>query len=1015
VSTRSTKQIEARWAAVSALAAILVERGLTEAPLAELPQFEVELAGLVEDRILQREGEGVRFFHDRYLDYVFARSFVEQKSSLAELLKSAEQHLERRGQVRQIVAFQREADGDAYEKTVTELLGDQEIRFHIKDVVFSILRDDPTPSERTWAAIREFVEDGERAEHPAAWKVACQPAWFRFLEDKGVVLGWLESNEESDQLRGASMLYAVVDDEPAIVARLLEPFLDAGGEWLEWIRRIVEFAHLEKERSLFDLSLGLLERGLYDEEPESLWHAAHGLPKSEPGWAAELAAAVFAHAYRRGEEQGADPFVAGLFPSGHGMEEFLRELADSAPGLALEVLVPAIITTSRESAIEGRRDGPISSSVWVLRHIGSNHNFAHTAETIAERAARKLAQENPSELEVFGKQLLEAIDFDVPRYLLYRAWEANPGDFADQAVGTLLADDSRLPCGYADSRFWVTRQLLEAATPLCSIEHFEQLEQQIIGYLPESERDEAAAPYRGQAEWTLLSALDLKRLSEMGKARLAEFAERFPFDVESLGPSGVRAGFVGSPIPQRDADVMSDEAWLAAINRYSGGETTWTEDGPVGGAEQVARQLEAAVKGEPDRFARLGTEFPEDANKAYFEAVIRGLADSEPDPEPGLVFDFLRRCHDLSGRPCGRWFGGPLRKLANEQIDRDILEMVGWYAREDPDPEGDSWLAKEGETEYWGGDILTAGINSVRGSAAETISALIFNHPERLKVFAEDLEQLVADPVLAVRACAAQALTTLSRHDAEFATALFLQLVDADEVLLRAPTIERFLGYRAIEDWEQLGQLVERMLGSGLEEVQQVGARRAAICAFGVEEAIELANGALEGPLAKRKGVAQVAAANVGNEDLRETCEGWLRVLFSDGDSEVREEAGSWVQQIDADHLEHLAGLARAFMDSPAYIDDPTMMLICLEETKAEVPDLMLHAARQFAQGTGREAADIRRAAAADASHASNLAMRAYSSSADEELRSQALDVIDSLLASGVRDIQKRISAYDDQ
>ena len=101
-------------------------------------------------------------------------------------------------------------------------------------------------------------------------------------------------------------------------------------------------------------------------------------------------------------------------------------------------------------------------------------------------------------------------------------------------------------------------------------------------------------------------------------------------------------------------------------------------------------------------------------------------------------------------------------------------------------------------------------------------------------------------------------------------------------------------------------------------------------------------------------------------------------------------------------------------MDSPAYLDDPTMLLVRLEETTAEVPKLMLQAALRFAEGAGRDAADIRRSAAADAPHASNLAIRAYSSTVDPDLRSRALDAIDLLLASGVRDMEERISSYDD-
>jgi len=1012
VSPRSTEQIGARWEAAGALASLLVERGRSEASLAALPKHRAELEELAEEGVLQRTGEEVRFFHDRYLDYVFARTFVEGGESLGELLRGSEQHLERRAQVRKILAFQREDDREGYERTVAELLHDEEIRFHIKEVVFTLLRDEVEPDGALWEAIREFVEDPERSEHPAAWRVACQPAWFTFLKAEGVLASWLTSAEETGQERAAAMLFAVVDVEPQMVGSLLSPFLDGGENWGRRIRRILEFGRLELDRALFELALGLLERGHYDEEPESLWLGAHALPGAEPGWAAELLEATFARAYSLGEK---NPFAAELYPSSRGIDEFLRDLAANAPERALAVLVPVIIATSRDCAREKDRDGLHSDSVWWFRHVGSDHDFAQSALTIAERAAKELAEEHPEKWKPHADALLAEIDRETPRRLLYQAWSANPAAFADAAIETVAAGPERLRSGYADSPYWATRELLERATPRCAQDLFERVEQTIIGYLPEWERKEDAEPFRGQSEWTLLSGLDRRRLSEAGAERFAELDAHFGPDVEQLRPRGVRAGFVGSPLPDADASKFTDEEWLAALERYDRDETNWVDEVPVGGAHQVARQLEAAVKLDPNRFAHLGLQFSDGVNVTYFEAVITGLTNAESDPDPDLAQDFLRRCHALPGHPCGRWFGSPLRKLADVELDKDVLEMVGWYACEDPDPHKDSWRVEEGETEYWGGDILTAGINSVRGSAAETISALIFHHPERLEVLGESIEHLVVDPVLSVRACAAETLSTLTRHDTELATSLFLRLVDAEDALLGAPTIERFLVYRGVEDWERLRVVIERMVEAEEDSVAQTGARRAAICALRVDEALPLAELAAAGTVAQRKGVAQIAAANLAIKDSRELCERWLVPLFSDSESEVRAEAGRWTDQIEADDLEHLVEIAISYMNSPAYLDDPSMLLYRLEETTAAIPELMLYAAQRFAKGSGREAADIRRSAAADAPHASNLAMRAYSSTDDPELRSGALDVIDQLLASGVRDMQSHIDAYEDR
>jgi hypothetical protein len=89
-----------------------------------------------------------------------------------------------------------------------------------------------------------------------------------------------------------------------------------------------------------------------------------------------------------------------------------------------------------------------------------------------------------------------------------------------------------------------------------------------------------------------------------------------------------------------------------------------------------------------------------------------------------------------------------------------------------------------------------------------------------------------------------------------------------------------------------------------------------------------------------------------------------LRGLFEDDDAEVRKEAGRWTNELDDSNLEQLADLASDFMASPAFIDDPTFLLLRLEETTADVPELMLTAAERFAETAGRTAADISKRAA---------------------------------------------------
>ena len=72
------------------------------------------------------------------------------------------------------------------------------------------------------------------------------------------------------------------------------------------------------------------------------------------------------------------------------------------------------------------------------------------------------------------------------------------------------------------------------------------------------------------------------------------------------------------------------------------------------------------MKQEPERFAELVLEFPDDANPSYFEAVLRGISDANLDLE--TVVRVCERCHRIEGRPLGREICEPIASLAKVNV-----------------------------------------------------------------------------------------------------------------------------------------------------------------------------------------------------------------------------------------------------------------------------------------------------------------------------------------------------------
>ena len=181
---------------------------------------------------------------------------------------------------------------------------------------------------------------------------------------------------------------------------------------------------------------------------------------------------------------------------------------------------------------------------------------------------------------------------------------------------------------------------------------------------------------------------------------------------------------------------MSDDQLLSAIRQHDANEHEYTVDGRiVGGALELSRVLEDRVKQEPERFAELVLKFPDNANQFYFHAVLRGITDAGLDID--TIVRVSERCHNVEGRPLGRYICDLIASSAKGDVPPEALDLVAWYATEDPDPQQKLWRTEvaPGQGYYSRGDILHDAINSNRGRAAQAMARLIEVDGKRMAYF----------------------------------------------------------------------------------------------------------------------------------------------------------------------------------------------------------------------------------------------------------------------------------------
>jgi hypothetical protein len=147
-----------------------------------------------------------------------------------------------------------------------------------------------------------------------------------------------------------------------------------------------------------------------------------------------------------------------------------------------------------------------------------------------------------------------------------------------------------------------------------------------------------------------------------------------------------------------------------------------------------------------------------------------------------------------------------------------------------------------------------------------------------------------------------------------------------------------------------------------------------------------------------RCAAAEVYSHNLSDAAVGSTCEERLCLLFSDKSDKVRTGAARcfWHLGDDANFSKHV-GIIRAYIESPAFPSQHDYLLMRLENSTWQLPDVIIRLAQRFVAACGAAAGDLSTAASGDAPTISKLVVRLYAQTNDDVVRTKCLDVIDEM------------------
>lgn len=983
---------------------------------------------LASEQILVIDNGHISFFHEIFFDYTFARQWQSQEKSLVDFLCSQEQGLFRRAQVRQILEMLRERDIERFYSEVKDVLLEENIRFHIKDIVISILANIDTPVDEDLNIV--FTIDKARPSlGTKMWNQLTRPSWFTVLYNRGLIERWLDSENTQLRERGVACLVNAGNDLGDLVAKILAARQNTT-DYLELLQQVVLHSEIYRSRRLFDLFLESVRLGSVVLEDSHMWLVASVLSDHKPLWGIELINAVFNNPELfKKNDKGKIKF---LCLDNYNAIDFIHKISKKNPKEFTTVSVPYLLKVMKETAYPEVQGDLIQDYQFCPRYPPnegfSREDIGDVLYSSTANALSMLALESPRAVEPLLHKLADS-KYDAAQFLLYRALIAGVKNFTDWASELIFEGGNRLKCGYASDSHWLSRELIKTIAPLisngkhCALEG--KLRELYIPYEQDEFKHRLTDPRFshkyylrspiGYTAFKFLSALDFNCLSEIGKRRLAEYQRKFGCENPAL-PAGITTYIVQSPIAPDAAGKMSDNQWLAAVAKHKNGRRrrNWAE--PYGGASELSQVLRKATSEDPQRFARLALKMTSTVNPVYLSAILSGFGGVEiPAEAQQVVFEAIRHIAGLGLDECNRWLGFSLQYLLKD-VPLDIIEMIRDRALPVSNSESKSQITLSQSNKRDVCELQLESINAVRGNLITSLGDLLIydTNGKRTAIVEPYLVSLADDSEPNIRISVAHLASSCLRYARSTAYDAFECLIQTEDLVLATDKFINLMIRIGTANPERVTPIINRMLTSNNPEVKNVGGSLAAYAAIQWEQPDYMAL-ALAGDNNVRAGIVSVCNDLVNGAKNREVLFTALCTLMHDGDTRIRKEIGEIPSRLRKQSLSQFKDFLKYLIESPSYIYAVRHLLLALREAPDRVDDLIDLAVHRFLNIDRGDIAIGQANTFVGSSYVSELVVQGLAQSRDKKRTSDLLDSLDQLIERGEYGVYQAIEQFERQ
>lgn len=746
--------------------------------------------------LLSEQNREISFRHQAIYDYALGKELYKfglssAEDFLNELGARNQQTLLKREHLRYALALLYEADERKFCNCIEAVLYHPEIRFHLKSLVFSVLRHIENFKAPLKKLINKIIDDAELAPHFIRLSCSGTPALVQYLSESHYLSNWLDGDAEM-QSKALELLNSVSDKTPNLLIHELSRFMNQSPDWNQKIYNCLCWKMSDDSEELFNFRIDLIKSGA-----NSHYIFWDDLAKQYPLRALhllELMCDEQLHIRLNSREKWSDYDT-----------ECVEKLAESHPQEVLSIFLPFLY-----QFFSSYKADEYSGYAW------SHEYGTRTAlEEFIYKCLFQLIIKASKNTSLETDQLLQLLrSYKDNTNLIFNRIYANillnlDVQYADEVIEWLLDDpNQKFKLGNDNEEpIWkLAGKIIEKFSPYCSQKKFEQLESTIyffpsdydlnqikrcLGYT----RENYYMSYWGKTQYHLLSKLDTLRITTESEKLITVLNRKFEKYTEDsfCNRSNYVAGFVTSPL--KNPLILSIKAWKKLITSDPGkfSEKKFRGDLKVASIHQFSNAFERAVISAPKLFAEFALTLPIDIPQDYINALYNGLRENDPSRVPDELKATWEPCpNELIEQVIDHFSSTQYSRALESLLSAKIKVLSPQYvtllediAKSSVDPLPATLnIHTVGHAdqldEISSHDLRSNTINCTRGSAYTGLASKFWDDQEYALSHKYLIENALNDEHAAVRMATADLLLPIYNYDKGYAFEKFIELCQKD-------------------------------------------------------------------------------------------------------------------------------------------------------------------------------------------------------------------------------------------